>query len=519
MTDVVFMFEVHQPYRVERRFREKLSELVARGGRISPEDLERLYFDDRLNEYVFKRAAERCYLPANETILAEVERFKGQRKEFKVSYSVSGLLLEQAERWYPEVLESFRELARTGRVEFLDQTYYHSLAFLVSEEEFEYQVSEHRRRLESLLGVRPRAVENTEFIYNNYVASVFARMGYRVVLTEGVERVLGWRSPNYVYRARGADIRVLMRNYKLSDDIGFRFAARWWSEYPLTADKYAAWVAATPGDVILIAVDYETFGEHFPRETGIFEFLRWLPGELLKWEHVYTVTPSEAVERNPPRDVIDVPEYNTISWADLERDLTAWLYNSMQWNAFERLKRLWLAVRALDDPVYRRIWGLLSTSDHLYYMSTKGGGPGDVHNYFSPYGTPLEAYVYYSDVLSDFEARVYNGLSGDEKARLRYAWMRHVPPEEVFSFTRPGGEHLGVYAYNVFSLIEGIRRVPPDSVAYHQSRGDFARWLSDAVGDGEAAARLNALGPLGEAEAKGRVLSTLEERRRELFGW
>ncbi len=515
MTDIVFMFEVHQPYRVERRFREKLSELVARGHRVGLGDLERLYFDDSLNRYVFRRAAERCYLPANETILGEIERYKGQGKEFKVAYSVSGVLLEQAERWYPEVVDSFKALASTGRVEFLDQTYYHSLAFLVSEEEFEYQVAEHRRLMEEVLGVRPTAVENTEFIYNNYVAGVFARMGYRVVLTEGVERVLGWRSPNYVYKARGADIRVLMRNYKLSDDIGFRFAARWWKEYPLTADKYAAWLAATPGDVILIAVDYETFGEHFPPETGIFDFLRWLPGEILKWEHLYTVTPSEAVERNPPRGVLDVPEYNTISWADLERDLTAWLHNPMQWDAFNRLKRLWLAVRAHDEPASRRLWGLLSTSDHLYYMSTKGGGPGDVHNYFSPYGTPLEAYMYYSDVLSDFETRVYSELAEKPRARLRYAWLRHVPQDRVFVLTGPRGEAVAI-AYNVFSLIEALRHAPGDVVAAHQARGDFARWLRDVVGDAELAERVSRVPPEGAREA---LLGELEARRRELFGW
>ena len=520
MTDVVFMFEVHQPYRVERRFRERLSELIARGGRVTWEELEKLYFDDGLNRYVFRRAAERCYLPANQAILEGIERYKGQAKEFKVAYSVSGLLLEQAERWYPEVVDSFKALADTGRVEFLDQTYYHSLAFLVSEEEFEYQVAQHRLLMQNMLGVRPTAVENTEFIYNNYVARVFARMGYRVVLTEGVERVLGWRSPNYVYRARDADIRVLMRNYRLSDDIGFRFGARWWSEYPLTADKYAAWLAATPGDVILIAVDYETFGEHFPAETGIFEFLRWLPGEILKWDNLYTVTPSEAAERNPPRDVLDVPEYNTISWADLERDLTAWLYNQMQWNAFNRLKNLWLAVRAYDSPRARRLWQLLSTSDHFYYMSTKGGGPGDVHMYFSPYGTSLEAYMYYSEVLGDFETRIYGELERDERARLRYAWLRHVPHDKLFAFTTPSGETLGILAYNMFSLLEGVRRAPPEAIAHHHGRGDFARWIREVVGDGELAARVSGVEPSGPpARVKEELLGVLEGRRRELFGW
>ncbi|RLE59520.1 MAG: alpha-amylase [Thermoprotei archaeon] len=519
MTDIVFMFEVHQPFRVQRRFREKILELIARGKRPSLNDLRKLYFDEELNRFVFQRVASRCYLPANETILGEIERFKDRGKKFKVSYSISGVLLEQAEMWYPEVVESFRKLAKTGLVEFLDQTYYHSLAFLVAEEEFVEQVKEHRRLMKEVFGYEPRAVENTEFIYNNYVAKVFERLGYKVMLTEGVERVLGWRSPNYVYKAKGSDIKLLMRNYKLSDDIGFRFGARWWNEYPLTADKYSAWLASTPGDVILIAIDYETFGEHFPAETGIFEFLRWLPGEILKWEHLNIVTPTEAVERNPVRDEIDVPEYTAISWADLERDLSAWLHNSMQWNAFNRLKKLWLAVKAIDRSGYYDLWRLLSISDHFYYMSTKGGGPGDVHTYFSPYGTALDAYVLYSDVLSDLESRVYSELEKNERARLRYAWMRHVPPENTFIFYRGEGSPTGFMAYNMFSLIEGVEKVPLESVIFHQRRGDFAKWIEEVVGDTLLSVRISRIKAIVDSEdVRSKLLEEFERRKNELFG-
>lgn len=512
------MFEVHQPYRIERNFRKKLLEAVARGEKLSLDKLKQLYFDEKLNRFVFQRAARRCYLPANETILAEIERFKGYGKKFKVAYSISGVLLEQAAMWYPDVIDSFKRLSRTGMVEFLDQTYYHSLAFLVAEEEFVYQVKEHRRLMKETLGYTPISVENTEFIYNNYVASVFERLGYKAVMTEGVERVLGWRSPNYVYKAKGANIKILFRNYRLSDDIGFRFGAKWWKEYPLTAEKYSAWLAATPGDVILIAIDYETFGEHFPAETGIFEFLKWLPGEILKWDHLRFATPSEAVERNPVRDEIDVPEHSTISWADLERDLSAWLHNKMQWNAFDRLRGLWLAVRAVDKHIYYELWRLLSISDHFYYMSTKGGGPGDVHTYFSPYGSALEAFVNYSNVLSDLESRVVDELVKDERLRLKYAWMRHVPQQETFVFYIEEGRQLEVTAYNMFSFLESLKKIPSASIDYHHARRDFERWIRDVVGDRTLAERISAIDPsLRDESLRQKLLEEIERRKNELF--
>ncbi len=407
LTDIVLMFEVHQPYRLDRLFREKLEKLArAKGGRLTPSDLEEAYFDHGLCKIVMERAAKRCYLPANKTVLEAIDEYRGEAREFKVAYSISGVFVEQARKWAPEILESFRQLADTGRVEFLDQTYYHSLACLVSEEELEEQVREHRELVKDWLGVEPAAVENTEFIYNNRIARLFESMGYKVVFTEGSERILGWRSPNYVYKAKGANIRVLLRNYRLSDDIGFRYAAKWWEEYPLTPSKYAAWLAHTPGDVINICIDYETFGEHFPPETGIIEFLKELPGAVLAWEHLAFATPSEAVEKHEPQGELDVPEHLTVSWADMERDLSAWLGNEMQSRAFGMVRRMEEPVKRLGSPGFLRLWRLLMISDHFYYMSTKGGGPGDVHAYFSPYGTPLDAFMLFIAVFSDFESRV-----------------------------------------------------------------------------------------------------------------
>ena len=497
----------------------KLADYIALEGRIDPKRLEEIYFDQSLNREVFERATRKCYLPANSVILQQIDLFKDHGKKFKVSYSISGVLLEQAERWMPELIDSFRQLAETGLVEFLDQTFFHSLSFLIAEEEFVDQIKLHRETMRSLLGSSPTAVENTEFTYNNYIAHVFDRLGYKVVLTEGVERVLMWRSPNYLYKAKGLNIKVLMRNYRVSDDIGFRFASRWWNEYPLTAEKYSAWLAATPGDVILIAIDYETFGEHFPAETGIFEFLRWLPGEILKWEHLTTSTPSEVAETVPPRDEIDVPESETISWADLERDLSAWIGNFMQNYAFERLKDLWLQVKATYNENLLRLWRLLSISDHFYYMSTKGGGPGDVHSYFSPFKSPFQAYMVYSDALADLEHRTLSTLENDQNARYRYAWMKRVKTGSEFLFYIDIGKPIGLVAWNVFSFIDSLEKAPIESIVFHYKREDFTRWLRFSVGEDYLAEKISSLRAEDGVQLKKALLEILYARRRSLFGF
>ncbi|MEM0092790.1 MAG: glycoside hydrolase family 57 protein [Thermofilum sp.] len=518
MRDIVLVFEVHQPARLARNFKQRIRELAAKGVRITPDLLEHIYFDEELNRRILERVSRKCYLPANEVILQQLDNFRHSGKKFKVSFSLSGVFLEQARKWVPEVLESFQRLSDTGLVEFLDQTYYHSLASLLSEEEFTEQVLEHRQLMKDYFGREPTSVENTEFIYNTRIACVLGRLGYKVVLTEGVERILGWRSPNYLYKARGCGIKVLMRNYRLSDDIGFRFASREWSEYPLTADKYAAWLAATPGDVILIAVDYETFGEHFPRETGIFEFLRWLPGEVLKWENLRFATPSEVADSKPVRDEIEVPEAHTISWADIEKDISAWLGNELQRESFERLRHLRCIVRALPQHSWKRVWKLLSTSDHLYYMSTKTGGPGEVHAYFSHFATAYEAYAAYLEVVSDFEARAIEALLGCERARVRYAWMRDVPAGQEFFFYEADGKPAHSAARNMFEFADALAKQPASVAQYHQERGDFASWVESVVGDLVLAQEFRKVGVSRDPEeTKARLLQAVEARRREIF--
>jgi len=401
LTDIVFMFEVHQPYRLDRLAYSKLLEKSLRGN-LEISDFEEILFDQGLNRLVIERASSKCYIPATKIILENILRYKGSGREFKVSFSISGIFLEQVRRWKPEIIDLFNELVETGNVELIEQTYYHSLAAfmpLLGWSELREQIFEHRRLVEELFGYTPTAIENTEFTYNNDIACFFDQLKYKVVLTEGVDWILGWRSPNYVYRAYNCDIKVLTRNYRLSDDIGYRFSDKNWDQYPLTADKYAAWLSATPGDLVFIAIDYETFGEHHWPETGIHEFLKWLPGEILRYEHLVFSTPSEVVDKYPVRDVYDVPPWSSISWAD-ERDLSAWLGNHMQWNAFKILVDLRPYVKALDDPVITRLWKLLTTSDHLYYIATKFGSIEQVHSYFSPYKNAPDAYAIYVQALN-----------------------------------------------------------------------------------------------------------------------
>ena len=399
--DIVFFFEVHQPYRLRPDLHRVFPRLPS---------FEEMFYPE-LDSQIFLRATERVYRKATKIIL-EAAKEVG----FKATFSVSGLALEQFRRHVPDVLELFRELASRG-FEFAAQTYYHSLAWFVDEEEFEEQIELQAKAVEELIGYRPHAAENTEFMYNNDIACKLARMGFSAVVTEGVDWVLGWRSPNYVYRAWGCDVRVLTRNYRLSDDIGFRFGARWWDQWPLTADKYASWLEATPGDLVLIAVDYETFGEHHWPESGIHEFLRWLPREIAKRPKLRFATVSEAASRHPPRDTYDVPPWATISWAD-ERDLSAWLGNEMQRGAFSLLKWLYPYAKAIGGDVLR-LWRLLSTSDHFYYQATKMGPAGEVHSYFSPYGSAYKAHDIYMNALAALFSLVRETWRREHAERLR----------------------------------------------------------------------------------------------------
>lgn len=514
MTDVCLMFEVHQPLRLNRNFH---IDLLTRQS-VKKKDLFNLYFDENLNRHIFQRAAKKCYFPANNILLEQIDRFKKDRKKFKVSFGISGVFLEQCERWNPDLLETFKQLAQTGCVEFLDEPYYHSLASLygIDRSEFVEQIKMHAQLMKDLFNYTPRVFENTECLYNNAIAKTIEGLGYKAIITEGVEKFLGWRSPNYVYTAKDSTLRVLLRNYRLSDDIGFRFSSPWWNEWPLTADKYASWLAATPGQVINIFIDYETFGEHHWPETGIHEFLRWLPGEVIKWEHLYWRTPSEVVRLHQPVDEVDVFEYNTISWADLERDPSAWIGNPMQMVSYEFLKGLASLVNGIGDPELIRIWRYFQMSDHLYYMSTKGAGPGDVHSYFNPYESPIEAFVVYSRVLSDFEARILREL---ERPELAVKWvLRQLPAGKGFTFFYDFARPTTLTVHSLHEFYLALKKVDVRAIQFHMERGDFECWLRQVVGDDKLATQLTAVSKRklsGEALRK-QLLSVIAGRIRQL---
>ncbi len=347
--------------------------------------------------------AEKSYLRANEVMLRLLERYEG----FKVAFSVTGIALEQFELYAPEVLESFRRLAAHPRVEFLAETYAHSLASLVNREEFVRQVEQHKKALKDHFGVVPRVFRNTELIYSDEIGAMVADMGFEGILTEGAKHVLGWKSPNYLYcNAINPRLKVLLKNFKMSDDIAFRFSDQNWEEWPLTAEKFAGWLQDIPPEeeVVGLFMDYETFGEHQWEETGIFDFLEALPGAVLDTTDFVFSTPLEAVRELQPVSEISVPY--PISWADEERDLTAWLGNELQDEAFQKLYALEGKIRKIKDPAIRKDWNYLQASDHFYYMCTKFFSDGAVHSYFNPYDSPYDAFINFMNVLSDFEIRV-----------------------------------------------------------------------------------------------------------------
>ncbi|MFC1765805.1 glycoside hydrolase family 57 protein [Planctomycetota bacterium] len=389
MPSVCFYFQVHQPMRLRH---------------YTVFDHGRDYFDNYKNASICRKVADKCYLPANRLLLDLVRRYEGQ---FKISYSITGTLLEQFQTYCPEVLSTFDALAQTGHVEFLAETYYHSLSFLYSHEEFVEQVNRHVETIEYLFGKTPRVFRNTELIYNNDLARTVEAMGkFDAILTEGADHILGYRNANFAYRPQGCKhLKLLLKNYALSDDIAFRFSNRHWAEWPLTAEKFAQWVthANGNGQVINLFMDYETFGEHQWEDTGIFEFLRHLPEQVLKHPDNNFMTPSEVVNTYEAMDDVNVP--HLISWADTERDLSAWLGNAMQSNAIHEVYRLEKRVKATQDKALIDDWRRLQTSDHFYYMCTKYFSDGDVHKYFNPYDSPYDSYINFMNVLDNLRHR------------------------------------------------------------------------------------------------------------------
>lgn len=392
MVSVCFYFQVHQPLRL-------------RNYTVFDVAKSHDYFDENKNVEILRKVTEKCYLPTNKLILDLIEGTDGK---FKVAYSMSGVVLEQLERCAPEVIDSFKQLVKTGAVEILDETYHHSLSFFYSKKEFKEQVRLHREKIKKLFNYEPKTFRNTELIYNNELAEEISKMGYKGILAEGADHILGWKSPNFLYKPINSKIKLLLKNYRLSDDIAFRFSTRSWKEWPLTAPKFVQWVNDINGNgnVVNLFMDYETFGEHQWKDTGIFDFLKALPKELLKHPNNDFKTPYEIVKAYKPVGELDVPF--AVSWADVERDMSAWLGNRMQQEAIKKLYELEKKIKKTKDKKLLADWRSLQTGDHFYYMCTKWFADGDVHKYFNPYDSPYECFIIFMNVLKDLESRVKN---------------------------------------------------------------------------------------------------------------
>lgn len=395
MPSVCIYFQVHQPFRVKKY---RIFDIGKNHNYFNQDDESNLN-----NLKILKKVSEKCYLPTNKLLLKLLKRHPG----FKISYSLSGVFLEALEKNLPTVLKSFQDLVETGQVEILSETYHHSLSFLYSRSEFLEQIRLHQKIIKRLFNKKPMVFRNTELIFNNDLAKFAQDLGFAGILAEGADHVLGWQSPNYLYQVNGASkIKLLLKNYRLSDDIAFRFSEKDWSEFPLTADKFSSWISEINGngEVVNLFMDYETFGEHQWEDKGIFEFLEDLPEKILKNHDNNFVTPTEAVRKYPVRGRLDIP--NFISWADVERDLSAWLSNAIQHDAISSLYSMEKSVLKTGDRKIIDDFRKLQTSDHFYYMCTKWFSDGDVHKYFNPYESPYEAFISFMNVLKDLELRI-----------------------------------------------------------------------------------------------------------------
>ncbi len=404
MKTVCLYFQVHQPWRLK----------VYRFFNIGK---DHNYLDDFTNRAIMQKVARQCYLPMNALLLNLIKENKGA---FKCTFSITGSAVEQFRAYAPEVLDSFRALAETGCVEFLAETYSHSLASLSSKEDFVEQVKLHSKMIKEEFGKKPVAFRNTELIYSDAIGEMVSELGFKTILAEGAKHVMGWKSPDYVYtNAIDNRLRVLLRNYKLSDDIAFRFSNKGWDQYPLTAEKFASWVKEDAGEVVNLFMDYETFGEHQKATTGIFDFVKALPKAMLATGELSFSTVSEAAQAYQPVGVLHCP--HVMSWADEERDVTAWLGNELQNEAFGKLYALKDKVKALKSADFEYVWNFMQTSDHFYYMATKWLSDGDVHSYFNPYGSSYEAFINYMNVLADFEIEIDKALAAKKSSKKKVA--------------------------------------------------------------------------------------------------
>jgi alpha-amylase len=385
--NLVFYFQVHQPRRL-------------RTLRFFDIGANRSYFDEQLNREIIQRVARNCYQPTNALLLKLIKKYP----HIRIAFSISGVTLDQFEEHTPEVLKSFKRLAETGSVDFLTETYYHSLSCLIPGNEFEMQVAKHQKKILTHFGILSNVFRNTELIYSDQVGQRISQLGFKGVIIDGIERILNYQHPHQVFESSQVpNLKMLLRNYRLSDDISFRFSQ---NSSTLSVEQYMSWLNAVPAheNVINLAMDYETFGEHQKKESGIFSFVENLFIQLARSKKFRFLTPSQAVETLEATQKLNLPGF--ISWADEERDLSAWLGNEMQRDAFDSMVKLEADVKGLLDKALLRQWRTLQTSDHFYYMSTKKGSDGDVHNYFSPYASPYEAFINYMNVLTDFSLRL-----------------------------------------------------------------------------------------------------------------
>ena len=398
---VVFYLHVHQPYRIKQYT-------------IFDAARDHEYFNDESetdlnNRRVFERIAHKSYRPMN----ALLEQLLARHDDFRLSLSLTGTFIDQAQQWAPDVLESFQRLVKTGKVEILAETYHHSLSFFYSRSEFERDVQMHREKIESIFGVTPKVFRNTELAYTDELASWAERRGYNGILAEGWDPVLDWRSPNHLYKASGTEnLGLLLKNYRLSDDLAFRFSDQNWSEWPLTAHKYAQWTNhnSPGGKLINLFMDYETFGEHQWAETGIFNFFDHFVSQWLKTEGNTFYTASDAIEQCPQEDEISMPD--VVTWADTERDLSAWNGNDLQKETLRHIYALENDVLQTGDLRLIEDWRQLLASDHFYYMATKWDQDGSVHSYFSPYDSPYDAFLSYINTVRDIRWRVMQYRKG-----------------------------------------------------------------------------------------------------------
>lgn len=415
MKTICLFFQVHQPFRHKRY-------------RFFDIGNDHYYYDDYTNETVMQKVAQNSYLPTNQLLLKLADELEGK---FKVAFSITGIALDQFEMYAPEVIESFQQLAKTGCVEFLSETYSHSLASLKNRSIFEKQVKLHEQRIYELFGHKPGVFRNTEMIYSDEIGDLVAQMGYKGMLTEGAKHILGWKSPNYLYvNAANPRLKILMRNFKLSDDISFRFSNTNWSEYPLTADKFINWIDQLDKkeEVVNLFLSYESFGERQKKESGIFQFLEHFARKTVKHESLNFATPKQVLEQIQPVSAVSVP--HAISWADEERDLTAWLGNDMQKEAFDKLYSLSNRMEQGNDPELNKDWNYLQASDHFYYMSTKFFSSGEASNsYFNPFKSPYEAFINYMNILSDFNIRL-NAFVPESETEQEIAALQQIIDEK-----------------------------------------------------------------------------------------